>query len=85
MRWLPMQRSDRCRALNACFIAANGVLVMIPAALFLSSQAAAGRFDASFYAAQAVELLVGAVQLTLMGLNFRDGRRLAGKQCPRAA
>ena len=67
------------------FIAANGVLVMIPAALFLNSRAAAGRFDASFYAVQAVELLVGAVQLALMGLNFRDGRRLAGKQCPRAA
>ena len=67
------------------FIAVNGVLVMIPAALFLNSQTAAGRFDMTFYAVQAVELLVGAVQLILMGLNFRDGRRLAGRRCPRAA
>jgi hypothetical protein len=60
-------------------IAANGVLVMIPAALFLNSKAAAGEFDAWFYAVQVVELTIGVVQLSLMGLNFRDGLKLAGK------
>jgi hypothetical protein len=50
---------------------------MIPSALFLNYKAAAGEFDVSFYAVQLVELVVGAVQLTLMGMNFRDGRRLA--------
>lgn len=65
-------------------IGANGLLVMIPAALFLNGKAAAGEFDAAFYAVQVIELIVGAVQLTLMGMNFRDGLKLAGKQSPRA-
>lgn len=60
-------------------IAANGILVMIPAAIFLNGKAAAGEFDALFYVVQAVELVVGAVQLILMSLNFRDGLKLAGK------
>jgi hypothetical protein len=60
-------------------IAANGLLVMIPAALFLNSKAAAGEFDALFYAVQVVELVIGVVQLALMGMNFRDGIKLAGK------
>jgi hypothetical protein len=28
---------------------------------------------------QIVELVVGVVQLTLMGMNFRDGLKLAGR------
>ncbi|MBI5890881.1 MAG: hypothetical protein HZB47_09415 [Nitrosomonadales bacterium] len=60
-------------------IGANGLLVMIPAAIFLNGKAVAGEFDALFYSVQAVELIVGTVQLTLMGMNFRDGLRLAGK------
>ena len=60
-------------------IGANGLLVMIPAAIFLNGKAAAGEFDAMFYSVQVVELVVGVVQLTLMGVNFRDGLRLAGK------
>ena len=34
---------------------------------------------------QVVELIVGAVQLVLMGTNFRDGLRLAGKLRPQAS
>jgi hypothetical protein len=60
-------------------IGANGLLVMIPAAIFLDGKAAAGEFGALFYAVQAVELIVGAVQLTLMGMNFRDGMKLTVK------
>jgi len=60
-------------------IGANGLLVMIPAAIFLNGKAAAGEFDAMFYSVQVVELVVGVVQLTLMGVNFRDGLGLAGK------
>ncbi|EEW24848.1 hypothetical protein [Rhodobacter ferrooxidans] len=58
------------------FVAANGVLVLIPAALFLSWKSQAGAFDAAFYAVQGLELLAGATNLTLLGLNLRDGRRL---------
>lgn len=65
-------------------IGTNGLLVMIPAAIFLNGKAAAGEFDALFYAVQAVELIVGVVQLALMGMNFRDGLKLAGKLRPRA-
>jgi hypothetical protein len=36
------------------FIAANGLLVLIPSALFLASKATAGEFDASFDAMQAL-------------------------------
>lgn len=58
------------------FIGANGVLILIPAALFLAFKARAGEFDAWFYGVQTVELLAGAVNLALMGLNIRDGRAL---------
>ena len=54
-------------------IAANGLLVLVPSAFFLAAKAAAGEFDAAFYAVQAVELVAGAVNLALMGLNLRDG------------
>ncbi len=65
-------------------IGTNGLLVMIPAAIFLNGKAAAGEFDALFYVVQAVELVVGVVQLTLMSMNFHDGLKLSGKLHPRA-
>ena len=61
------------------FIAANGVLILIPSALFLASKASAGSFDASFYLVQAVELIAGAANIVLLGLNMRDGLRLTGR------
>ena len=60
-------------------IAANGLLIMMPYAFFLFHKAKVGEFDSVFYLVQTVELLVGAVQLPLMGLNFRDGLKLAGR------
>jgi hypothetical protein len=60
-------------------IAANGLFVLIPSALFLASKAKAGAFDTSFYVVQSLELLAGATNLTLLGLNLRDGLRLTGK------
>lgn len=61
------------------FIAANGLLVLIPCAIFLNRWAAAGAFDTTFYAVQSLELLAGAVNLTLMGMNIRDGMRVSGR------
>lgn len=58
------------------FIAANGILILIPAALFLASKAQAGEFDTTFYVVQALELLAGATNLTLLGLQMRDGMNL---------
>jgi len=58
------------------FIAANGLLVLIPSALFLASKARACAFDTSFYIVQAIELLVGATNIALLGLGMRDGLKL---------
>lgn len=57
-------------------IAANGLIVLIPAALFLAARARAGDFDALFYTVQLVELAAGAVNLGLLALNMRDGFRM---------
>lgn len=58
---------------------ANGLLVLIPAAIFLSIKAQAGEFDTAFYTVQVLELLAGATNLFLMGMNIRAGRQM-GRQ-----
>ena len=63
-------------------IAANGVLILIPAALFLAARAKAGQFDIAFSTVQALELLAGATNLTLLALNMRDGLRMKGRFRP---
>ena len=60
-------------------IVANGVIIMIPSAIFLNVKATDGAFDTWFYGVQTLELAVGVVQLTLMGKNFRAGLRLSGR------
>ena len=60
-------------------IAANGLLILVPAAWFLAGKAASGAFDTVFYVVQAVELIAGAANLSMMGLNIRDGLRMTGK------
>lgn len=68
------------------FIAANGLLVLIPSALFLAAKAEARDFDTLFYAVQVLELLAGAVNISLLGLSMRDGLRLTrGRRLPAAA
>jgi hypothetical protein len=59
-------------------IAANGILVLIPSALFLASKARAGEFDIGFYAVQVLELAAGAANITLLALNMRDGLKMRG-------
>lgn len=61
------------------FIAVNGLLVLIPCALFLASKAKAGEFDTAFYGVQALELIAGAANLILLCLNMRDGFRMTGR------
>lgn len=67
------------------FIAANGLLVLVPCAIVLNRWAAAGQFDTAFYAVQALELLAGAINLFLMGLNIRDGMKMSGRLRPAPA
>ena len=61
------------------FIAANGILVLIPAALFLAAKARDGAFDGAYWAVQGLELAAGATNLFLLGLNMRDGFKLKGR------
>ncbi|MEM8551006.1 MAG: hypothetical protein AAGF45_01390 [Pseudomonadota bacterium] len=65
-------------------IAANGVLVLIPSALYLSRKAQVGELDAVFYGVQTLELAAGALNLVLLGLCMRDGLRLTGRLKRRA-
>ncbi|KIZ41474.1 MULTISPECIES: hypothetical protein [Rhodopseudomonas] len=58
-------------------IALNGILVLVPCAIVLQQRASAGQFDATFTAIQGLELMAGAVNLVLLGLNIRDGFRLS--------
>lgn len=61
------------------FIGANGILVLIPCAVVLDHWASLGAFDTRFFVVQGIELIAGAVNLILMGMNMRDGLRLSGR------
>ncbi len=61
-------------------IAANGLLILVPCAIVLQRLAADGQYTSMFYALQALELIAGAVNLTLMGLNIRDGLRMTKRR-----
>ncbi|EAR61318.1 hypothetical protein [Neptuniibacter caesariensis] len=58
------------------FIGVNGVLILVPCAIFLNLWASAGQFDTTFYVVQAIEIIAGATNIFLMALNIRDGRKL---------
>ncbi len=60
-------------------IAIIGLGVLAPCAVVLRNLSAAGDFGGSFYLIQAVELIAGAVNITLLGLNMRDGMLLSGR------
>lgn len=60
-------------------VAANGVLVLVPAAYVLAGWAGEGRFDTAFYALQGLELVAGATNIGLLSLNMRDGLALRRK------
>lgn len=59
-------------------IGVNGVFVLVPCAILLNRWATAGNFDHVFWLVQVLELVAGFVNLSLMGLNIRDGLKLTG-------
>ena len=65
-------------------IAATGILVLAPSAIFLAMKAGQGEFDAVFAAVQAIELVAGASNITLLALNMRDGMAMRRRR-PAAA
>jgi len=62
------------------FIAANGLLVLVPSAVFLAFRAGSGQFDGLFYTVQAVELMAGATNITLLGLNMKAGLAISARR-----
>jgi len=72
-------RLSRRKLRRMPIIALNGLLILIPSALYLASAARAGSFDNAFIAVQSIELIAGAINIMLLGLNFRDGFRLGGR------
>ena len=61
------------------FVAVNGLFILLPCAIVLNRLAASGTFDTTFYVLQSIELLAGAINIMLMGLNMRDGLLLSGR------
>jgi hypothetical protein len=60
-------------------VAAIGILVLVPCVVYLGTTATPSDLDTYFYAVQGVELVAGAVNITLMSLNVRDGIQLTGR------
>ncbi len=54
-------------------IAANGLLILVPCALTLAWLATTNVFGQAFYLVQALELIAGPINITLLILNMRLG------------
>lgn len=62
------------------FIALNGLLILVPSAIFLALRSGNGMFDGWFYGVQFVELVAGVVNMILIGRNIRDGLQLSRRR-----
>lgn len=65
--------------------ALNGLLVLIPSAIFLGLRARAGDLSGAFGYVQLVELCAGALNIVLLGLNMRAGMAMKARKRLRAA
>ncbi|MGR3758603.1 hypothetical protein ACUXV3_00500 [Roseobacteraceae bacterium NS-SX3] len=79
--WKLPQVAAKARRMK--IIAANGLLLLLPSAVFLALKAQAGQFDGWFYAVQFIELAAGAANITLLARNMRDGLALARRRAGR--
>lgn len=57
-------------------IAATGFIILLPSAIMLDQLASSGSFSTFFIMLQLLELLAGASNLLLMGMNMKDGLKL---------
>ncbi|MEM0517210.1 MULTISPECIES: hypothetical protein [Aequorivita] len=71
---LVLQKQKRMK-----FVAINGLL-LISLAIYLYYHANFKTIDTTFFTVQGIELLLGAVNLSLIGLNIRAGLRLSYKK-----
>jgi len=74
----------RLKKQRTALVAIIGILVLVPCAVMLRALAAADNFGVVFVTLQAVELAGGLVNLSLLSLNVRDGRRLTAARRRRA-
>ncbi len=65
-------------------VAFNGIAILLPSAIFRATQAQAGAFDGIFYGIQLLELCGGALNITLLSLNIRDGIALSRRKAAMA-
>lgn len=80
-----MNATLRRKMMRMRIAAANGVLLLVPAALWLAWRASSGRWESPYAAVQALELAAGALNVALIVRNAREGRRLARVPMARAA
>ncbi|KZN37985.1 hypothetical protein N480_14675 [Pseudoalteromonas luteoviolacea S2607] len=67
----------KAKAKRMPFIGLNGLLVLVPCALYLNYLAQSSLFGFEFYLVQSVEVVAGLVNISLISLNIRDGLRLS--------
>lgn len=79
---LPLVKAKQARMKR---IAANGLLILLPSAIFLAARAQAHQFDTAFYAVQIIELLAGAINIILLSRSLRDGLSLRNRRLTLAA
>ena len=77
-KWHLSQVARKSRRMK--IIAANGLLVLLPSAVFLALRARSGQIDGLFYAVQAIKLGAGAVNMTLLVRNLKDGLEIAARR-----
>lgn len=61
------------------WVAINGIILVL-LAVYLYFRATNNQIDQTFLFVQITELVFGTINLTLIGLNIRAGRKLSGKK-----
>ena len=69
--------SDKLQRMQ--LIAINGVVVLLPGALWLAYRADAGMTEGMFRVVQLIEIAAAATNFCLLLHNLRDGLRLSGR------
>jgi hypothetical protein len=69
--------SDKLQRMQ--LVALNGLVVLVPGALWLAYRAEAGMTEGVFRIVQLVEIAAGATNFCLLLHNLRDGLRLSGR------
>jgi len=60
-------------------IGINGVFILLPCAVSLHWMASSSNFSHAYYFIQWIEIIAGALNITLLSLSMRDGLKLTKK------